>query len=69
MVLAGIITQNETQALPEYIDESKKNISSGDLLEPLEKGKEIEENYKETIAFIDDVLKVIEKLANNINML
>ena len=69
LVLAGIITQNETQALPEYIDESKKNISSGDLLEPLEKGKEIEENYKETIAFIDDVLKVIEKLANNINML
>lgn len=65
LILAGIITENETQDIIENISQESK-ITDENLSKIIEENNRINE---ETLKFIDDVIKIIEKLANNINEL
>ncbi len=65
LILAGIITENETQDMIENTSQESKIIDEN-LSKIIEENNRINE---ETLKFIDDVIKIIEKLANNINEL
>lgn len=61
LILSSIILEHETENI---VEEKNSAITDENILKIIEDNKETNE---ETIKFIDEIIKFVEKLANNIN--